>query len=101
LGSGLAVSTLLLSVVVIGYYLCKSDNYGGWTGGPRWLMWLTPLWLLSMLPVADGLGARRRGRALALGLLGLSVLAMSYQPWNPWRHPWIYNLMDARGWIPY
>ncbi len=99
--SELAVSTALLSAVVIGYYIYKSDNYGGWSNGPRWLMWLSPLWLLTMLPIADQLGRRRWGRILCLALLALSVLSAHYENWNPWRHPWIYNWMDSRGWIPY
>jgi hypothetical protein len=97
----LTVSTLLLSLVVIGYYLFKSDNYGGWTNGPRWLMWLSPLWLLAALPVADRLGRCRWGRTLCIVLLMLSVLSAHYWDWNSWRHPWIYNWMDTRGWIPY
>ena len=97
----LALSTLLLSLIVIGYYLFKSDNYGGWTNGPRWLMWLSPFWLLTMLPIVDRLGQRCWGRAFGLVLLGFSVLSAHYWDWNPWRHPWIYNWMDARGWIPY
>jgi hypothetical protein len=97
----IAVMTLVLSVVVIGFYLYKSDNYGGWTSGLRWLMWLSPLWLLSMVPVADSLAGRRWGRGLAYLLLAVSVLSVSYPAWNPWRHPWLYNWMDAQGWIPY
>ena len=97
----LAVSTLLLTVVVVGFYLVKTDNYGGWTNGPRWLMWLTPFWLLTLLPVADRLGTSKLGRGLAYVFLALSVLSASYFLWNPWRHPWIYNFMDAHGWIPY
>jgi hypothetical protein len=97
----LAVSTLLLSLVVMGYYIFKSDNYGGWTNGPRWLMWLTPLWLLTLLPIADRLGRWRWGRVLCVVLLMLSVLSAHYWDWNPWRHPWIYNVMDERGYIPY
>ncbi len=93
--------TLLLSAVVVGFYLVRTSNYGGWTAGPRWLMWLTPFWLLTMLPVADRLGATRWGRGLAYLLLGLSVLSASYPAWNPWRHPWIYTWMDSQGWIPY
>ena len=38
---------------------------------------------------------------LLLVLLALSVMSMSYQQWNPWRHPWIYNWMESRGWIDY
>jgi hypothetical protein len=97
----LAVSTAMLSLVVIGYYIYKSDNYSGWSNGPRWLLWLSPLMLLSMLPIADRLGMTRTGRILCLVLLALSVLSAHYWDWNPWRHPWIYNWMDSRGWIPY
>jgi hypothetical protein len=101
LWSEMAAATLLLSAVVFVFYVFKSDNYGGVSAGPRWLMWLAPLWLLAMLPVADWLGRRRWGRALAVVLLAFSVLSASYPSWNPWRHPWIYNWMDAWGRIPY
>ena len=77
----------------------RRDNYGGWTNGPRWLLWLTPLWLFALLPVVDYLGTSRWGRIFAGLLLGLSVFSASYSLWNPWRHPWIYDLMNARGWI--
>ncbi len=97
----LAISTAFLSSVVIGYYIYKSDNYGGWSNGPRWLMWLSPLWLLTLLPIVDWLAARRWGRMLGLVLLALSVGSAHYTDWNPWRHPWIYNWMDERGQIPY
>jgi hypothetical protein len=92
---------LLVSVVVIGFYLRESDNYGGWSNGPRWLMFLSPLWLVCMLPALDALARSRWGRLFALVLLALSILSMSYQSWNPWRHPWLYNWMEARGWVNY
>jgi hypothetical protein len=99
----LAGVTLLLTVVVLAFYISPyaSHNYGGVTNGPRWLLWLTPLWLVTMLPVADYLGRSRWGRAVALVLLAFSVFSASYSLWNPWRHPWIYDLMNARGWITY
>ena len=92
---------LLVSVAVIGFYLVKSDNYGGWTNGPRWLMWLSPLWLVAMAPIVDRLSRSRWGIALALVLLAASMMSMNYQAWNPWRHPWIYNLMESQGWPGY
>src|SRR5581483_1948584 len=59
--------TFALSLIVIGFYLGRSRwNYGGGTTGPRWLMWLTPLWLLVLLPVADWLSRSRGARAVAL-----------------------------------
>jgi len=96
-------ATLLLSLVVVGFYVAQNQtrNYGGFSNGPRWLMWLLPLWLLAMLPAADRLSRCRWGRGLALLLLGLSVLSASYQDWNPWRQPWLYNLLDSLGLIPY
>jgi hypothetical protein len=92
---------LLLSAVVVGFYLRYSDNYGGWTNGLRWLMWLTPVWLTCLLPMADRLAASRWGRALGYALLAVSVFSASYQPWNPWRHPWLYDLMQLWGWPGY
>jgi hypothetical protein len=92
---------LVLSVIVIAFYLVRSDNYGGWTNGLRWLMWLTPMWLTCLLPIADLLAEGRWGRALGYALLAVSVFSMSYEPWNPWRHPWIYDLMQEMGWEGY
>src|SRR5262249_5804446 len=65
---------LLVSAAVLGFYLFKSDNYGGWTNGPRWLMWLAPLWLVTMFPVLDWLGRSRLGVAFALLLLVFSAM---------------------------
>ena len=54
---------LAVAFVVIGYYLTESRgrNYGGLSNGPRWFMWLTPLFLLGLVPVADWLATRRWG----------------------------------------
>jgi hypothetical protein len=96
-------ASLFLSLIVLGFYLTRTEsaNYGGWTSGLRWVMWLTPIWLLCMLPVLDRLANHRWGRWPAYALLALSVLSASFPAWNPWRHPWIYRWMDAQGWIPY
>jgi hypothetical protein len=94
-----------VTVVVLGFYILFLDerkrNYGGWTVGPRWLIWLTPLWLVVMLPAADGLAGRRWGRVLAYAFLAVSVLSVSYPAWNPWLHPWLYNFLESQGWIKY
>jgi hypothetical protein len=98
-----AVGSLAASLVVFVFYafVIETANYGGWTNGPRWLLWLTPLWLFAMLPTADWLGRRRWGRVLCLVLLALSVLSANYSDWNPWRHPWIYHWMESNGWLSY
>jgi hypothetical protein len=101
----LAALTLTLTVVVVGFYLfgtdVKTHNYGGWTCGLRWLLWLSPLWLLTLLPIADALAPRRWGRTLAYVLLGISIFSATYPSWNPWRHPWLYRLTEALGWPGY
>jgi hypothetical protein len=105
---GLALAGLLalgVTAVVLMYYVGFRDertrNYGGWTSGPRWLLWLTPLWLVALLPAADWLGRRRWGRVLGYALLALSVVSVSYPQYSPWRHPWLYNFLEAHGLIKY
>jgi hypothetical protein len=97
----LGLLALVLTSVVVGFYVYTSNNYGGWTSGPRWLMWLSPLFLLAMLPAADALARSKGGRACGYVLLALSVASVSYPAWNPWRHPWLYDILDSRGWIGY
>jgi hypothetical protein len=100
-GGLLAAFTLVLTVGITSFYIYSTNNYGGWTNGPRWLIWLTPFLLLTMLPAADWLGESAWGRSLAYLLLALSVFSASYRPLNPWRHPWIFDLLEALGWIHY
>jgi hypothetical protein len=85
-----------VSLVCIVFYLFRplgERNYGGMTSGFRWVFWLAPLWLLSMLPAADLLSKRRWTRVIALVLLAFSVLSASYPTWNPWTNPWIMDYM--------
>ena len=95
---------LAVSVVVIGYYIFGVDprnrNYGGWSVGPRWLIWLTPLLILAMAPMADWCSRRTWSRAVAYIFLALSVFSANI-PWNPWRPPWIYRLLEETGWLSY
>jgi hypothetical protein len=97
----LAWLTALVSVVVLAFYLWKTNNYGGWTSGPRWFFWLIPLWLLTLTPGVEWLARWRWGRGLALALLGLSALHAAYPAWNPWRHPSLFNLLEYLQLIQY
>lgn len=96
-----AAMSLVVSAIVIGFYIYKTNNYGGFTSGPRWLFWLIPLWLLAIPVAADRLGNAKGGRLLAAVLLGLSVLSVFYPAWNPWRPPWILQLMEFTNWLRY
>jgi hypothetical protein len=97
----LAWLTLYLTVVVLGFYIYKTNNYSGFSSGPRWLMWLTPFWLLTLVPVADKLSGCRWGRSLGLICLFLSVLSAGYATWIPWQHPWIYRYVEELEWMKY
>jgi hypothetical protein len=95
-----AAATAAITLACLVFYLGQSQtsrNYGGNTSGLRWLFWLAPLWLLTMLPVADWLSSRRWGRGLGLILLALSVLSASYPTWNPWVHPWLMSFAQYLG----
>jgi hypothetical protein len=100
----LAITTAIITVVVVGFYLTRPQmdrNYGGGTCCLRWLVWLTPLWLLTLLPAADRLSPSRLGRGAALMLLAVSVFSAHYAADNPWADPWIFNLGTWLGWWAY
>jgi hypothetical protein len=100
----LAMTTIVITVVVIAFYLTRPQidrNYGGGTCCLRWLLWLTPLWLLTLLPAADWLASSHWGRAIAIALLIASVFSAAYAADNPWSHPWIFDYWTAMGWINY
>jgi hypothetical protein len=100
----LALATTLITLIVVAFYLSRpiqDRNYGGGTCCLRWLVWLIPLWLLTLLPAADWLGQSRTGRAVALTLLAASVFSAHYAADNPWAHPWIFTLGQWLGWWSY
>jgi hypothetical protein len=98
-----AAMTLAVSVTVFAFYLTRTQsyNYGGFTSGPRWLFWLIPLWVLGLVPAADRVGSSKAGRFLCVVLLGFSVFSAFYPTPNPWRPPWILQLMEFTGFLHY
>lgn len=92
-----------LSVVVLAFYLTRTDNYnyGGNTSGLRWMFWLIPFWLVSIIPIFDALSDRRWFRYLAGVLLLVSAFSAFKPIGNPWRPPWLFELMEVWGWIAY
>jgi hypothetical protein len=94
---------LALSLIVFSYFLTKTDhyNYGGVSVALRWLLWLTPFWLLALLPLLDALGGRWWMRGLAAGCLAVSVFSAWHPFDGPWKQPWLFTLMEDAGWIDY
>jgi len=126
----LAAWTGLLTIVVLGFYLTRTQNYnyGGVSCALRWSLWLVPLWLMSLVPVVDAWtdtntvpalpGADPRPAAsgrtplvVAWILLGFSIVSAVFPllhtwreyppPPNPFQAPWFYRLMEDWGWIAY
>ncbi len=93
----MAILVAAVTAVCLCFYLFmqpqENRNYGGMTSGLRWAFWFAPLWLVCMLPGADRCAQRKWTRGLALVLLGISVLSVSYPTWNPWSHPWLFDFL--------
>jgi len=86
-------AAVLLTSITLAFYVLRSSNYGGWTVGPRWFFWLTPLLLSAALPAADALAQTSRGRLLGGFLLVASVFSAGYRATRPWSHTWLYDLI--------
>ncbi|HMO13369.1 MAG TPA: hypothetical protein PKD64_06200 [Pirellulaceae bacterium] len=87
---------LLITVVVIGFYLTRPElerAYGGMTSGPRWLFWLIPLWLVAMIPCLDRISTWGGMKVVTVIALFISAAAAAYSWSNPWVHPWIYTFI--------
>jgi hypothetical protein len=95
----LALGITGLTLVVLVFYIVLRPqvdrNYGGMTSGLRWLFWLSPLWLVAMLPAADWCARTRLRQGVAAVLLALSAFSASFPTWNPWTHPWLYRLLES------
>lgn len=96
----LGASGLVLSLVVLAFYLTRPEhdrNYGGQTSGLRWTFWLIPIWLVALVPVVQSLTRTRTGRVICFTLLGASIVSAGYSAANPWVHPWLYQLWELTG----
>lgn len=96
----LAVMTVALTLIVGGFYLVKTNNYGGSTQGLRWLFWLFPFWLLFLPSGLASGGSNRWPRRLGLAALGLSIFNTGYGLILPWSHPWYLDLIEHLGIYP-
>jgi hypothetical protein len=101
----LALATLLLTAVCLVFYIVLRDvedrNYGGVSCCLRWTLWLTPLWLLCLLPAADASAPSPTLRRILGLMLAVSVLSAAYNGLNPWSHPWLFDYWSHLGWIRY
>lgn len=94
---------LVLTACVLGFYLTRTGNYnyGGVSVALRWMLWLTPFWLISMVPLIDDFASRGWFRGLAVVVLLVSMFSAWYPRANAWQHPWLFQVMERAGWIDY
>ncbi|MDX1967654.1 MAG: hypothetical protein SFV23_10815, partial [Planctomycetaceae bacterium] len=94
--------TALISAVVLGFYLLRTENYnyGGVSCGLRWALFLTPLWLMALAVSVDRMPPCRWRHGLAGCLLGISVGAAWLPMSRPWQQPWAYQLAEHWNWTP-
>jgi hypothetical protein len=92
-----------VSVVVLGFYLTRTENYnyGGVSCALRWMLWLIPFWLLALPAGLDALWRLPGGRWLTLPLMAVSVFSAWEPLGQPWQQPWLFRQMDRAGWIDY
>ncbi len=92
-----------LTIAVFGFYLTRTQNYnyGGNSVALRWMLWLSPLWLIAMIPVFDTWGSRRCFQIVSSCLLAMSVVSASLPGSNPWQSTWLLSLMERWKWINY
>lgn len=90
----LAAMTLLLTTVCFAFYLMRpvmDRNYGGVASGFRWMFWLAPLYLITMIPSVERLSKQQWGRGLLVLLLLASAFSSLWGFYNPWIFPWLYS----------
>jgi hypothetical protein len=89
----LARVLLTLTVVLLFFYTMRplaDRNYGGVASGFRWFFWLTPLFLLMLIPAWTSI----RKSIFMISLWGICLAISIYSGFhaflNPWQHPWYF-----------
>jgi hypothetical protein len=90
----LAYMLLTLTFVLLVFYTMRplaDRNYGGVASGFRWFFWLTPLFLLMLIPAWRII----HKSMLLISLWGICLVISIYSGLhsflNPWQHPWYFS----------
>ncbi len=98
---GFVAAAITIVVFIFYLFFAGQRNYGGMTNGLRWLFWLIPLWLVFLPAGLEWKAWCPRFRCIALVLLVLSAVSSFYATRNPWTRPWLHEVLNQAGWIPY
>ncbi len=95
-------AVLIATLVCVLFYVSRpliDRNYGGVSVCFRWLLWFTPLWLVTISPVIEKAGDRPWLRGGVLVLLALSIFSVAASLGSPWQSPWLYQFWQFLGWL--
>jgi len=90
----LAYLSLTLTVVLIVFYTMRplaDRNYGGVASGFRWFFWMTPLYLLMLIPAWTVIRKSMFLISLWMICLVISIVSALHGFLNPWQHPWYFT----------
>jgi hypothetical protein len=98
-----ALAWIALTLTVFFFYCCVNTerNYGGFCQGMRWLIWLTPFWLLYLPRGINAVAQSRFGRGLVLFCSFVSIFSAACAWQNPWTYSWIHRVLIWIGVVTY
>ena len=94
------VIIILATIIVLGFYILKTDNYGGWSYGIRWWVPLIPFLLFFGSLYLQ----KQKSYRIFYLLLAISVVISAIGVINPWTNmglgpiPIVNNLKQLLGW---
>jgi len=93
--SWFGVMVIVISIVVISFYLSRpleDRNYGGGTSALRWLLWLAPMWIVAAAPFVDLITRSIWGKIGVVLLIAGSIASAEYLSIDSWVHRWLSGL---------
>ncbi len=92
-----------LTLLVFGFYMTRTENYnyGGVSVALRWMLWLLPFWLVSLIPLLNWGRHKTVFQIVAIACLGVSIFSAWYPSHGPWTQPWMFRLLEDAGYIDY
>ena len=100
---GLHWPILFVSAGVFAFFWLVTDqrNYGGFCHGMRWLMWLSPIWMLLAPAGIDRAAPRAWTRWLAWLALAVSIFSAADTFYMPWSRSWLHRILLWFGIVNY
>lgn len=101
--NGLLQTGWMMTVATLLFYLTRTANYnyGGNSAALRWMLWLSPLWWIAMIPFLEAMCRCRKRFGTASFLLALSVFTAAWSQDRPWKPSWLFEALKSAGWIHY